>query len=229
MINIHEDTKQTFIPSSVVSFDNIHKVNKIMTNDIYEKYNVTTEVSGQLIICNDITKLKKSSKNITKETYEEYIKLLNIRDPKKDVWIYNIINGTKEQDKIIHKDDQCIVIPTFIWNEVDIDKLHILCLPIDITIRSIRSLEAKHIPLLEHMKKVSLEIIKGKYELSLSDLKIFFHYEPSTYHLHIHFVNINYKDCGSSVEYSHELDSVIFNLSLDSDYYKKICLNKKSY
>jgi m7GpppX diphosphatase len=229
MFKIEENTKQTFIPSGVISFDNVRRVNQIMSNGIYEKYDVVAEVSGQLIICNDITKLKKSSKTMKKETYEEYIKSLELRDPKKDEWIYNIIDGTAEQDKIIYKDDQCIVIPTYIWDETNIEKMHVLCLPIDKTIRSIRSLEVNHIPLLEHMKKVSLKIIEEKYNLTSHDIKMFFHYEPSTYHLHIHFVNISYRDCGSSVEYSHELDSVIFNLSLDSDYYKKICLNKRSH
>ena len=53
---------------------------------------------------------------------------------------------------------------------------------------------------------------------------MFFHYDPSTYQLHIHFANIA-ENNGSSVEYSHDLDIVIFNLSLDSDYYKKVLLN----
>jgi hypothetical protein len=30
------------------------------------------------------------------------------------------------------------------------------------------------------------------------------------------------------VEYSHDLDTVIFNLKMDSDYYKKIKLNRRT-
>jgi hypothetical protein len=56
---------------------------------------------------------------------------------------------------------------------------------------------------------------------------MFFHYDPSTYHLHIHFVNTSNYDSRSSVEYSHELNSVIFNLSICSNYYKEAVLNKK--
>jgi hypothetical protein len=51
------------------------------------------------------------------------------------------------------------------WDSVNIDKLHILCLPIDNTLRSIRSLSQEHIPLLEHMKNVTTEVIKSKYNL----------------------------------------------------------------
>ena len=58
-------------------------------------------------------------------------------------------------------------------------------------------------------------------------MKIYIHYNPSTYHLHIHFVNNLFHNISSSVEYSHELNNVIFNLELDSDYYKKIVLNKR--
>lgn len=39
------------------------------------------------------------------------------------------------------------------------------------------------------MYKKTLEIIKDKYEIDISDLNIEFHYTPSTYHLHLHFVN----------------------------------------
>ena len=227
MIKIEDNKKYQFIPSSVHSFDDIKLNKQTMSNDIYTKYQATAEINGQLIVCNDVSKMKRYTKKIRKESYEEYLLCLEQRDPKKDEWIYNIINGTAEQDKILHRDELCIVIPTYIWDEFDIEKLHILCLPTDISLRSIRSLESKHIPLLNHMKKVSFDAIKRKYNIDNDELKMFFHYEPSTYHLHIHFVNTVHRDAGSSVEYSHELDSVMFNLELDSDYYKKILLNKR--
>jgi len=114
------------------------------------------------------------------------------------------------------------------WDGKSIDKLHILCMPTDITLRSIRSLTATHITLLEHMKRETVRIIKQNYGLDENQLKMFFHYEPSTYHLHIHFVNVSYHDSRSSVEYSHELNSVIFNLSICGDYYQRAILNKRS-
>ena len=82
------------------------------------------------------------------------------------------------------------------------------------------------------MKRVTLEQIEEEqieenYELKEENLKIFFHYDPSTYHLHMHFINTKNTKSGSSVEYSHDLDMVIFNLKLDSDYYKKININKR--
>ena len=223
-----ENVNYKFIPSKVTSFDKIVKNNKTMENDIYEKYEATAEISGELIVCNDVSKMKRTEKKLVRETYEEYLTSLKKRDPNKDKWIYNIIDGTSEQELILHRDELCIIIPTYMWDSVNIEKLHILCLPTDITLRSIRSLTAAHIPLLEHMKKVTLETIKAKYGLDECYLKIFFHYEPSTYHLHIHFINTAHYEARSSVEYSHELNNIIFNLSLYSQYYKVAILNKRS-
>jgi m7GpppX diphosphatase len=222
-----DNVNYKFIPSKVTSFDKIVKNNKTMENDVYEKYEATAEISGELIVCNDVTKIKHTEKKLVRETYQEYIKTLQKRDPNKDKWIYNIIDGTSEQEQVLYRDDTCIIIPTYMWDSVNIDKLHILCLPADVRLRSIRSLTAEHIPLLEHMKKVTLETIKNKYGLDECYLKMFFHYEPSTYHLHIHFVNTAYHDSRSSVEYSHELNNVIFNLSIYSQYYKVAILNRR--
>lgn len=216
-----------FIPSKLYSFDSIQKNQLILKNDIYEKYNCIAQVEGELIICNDTNKMRKSDKKIIRESYDDYIKYIKKRDIEKDRWIYNIIDGISEQKTILYKDDKCIVIPTYMWDGINIDKLHILCMPIDISLRSIRSLNQTHIPLLQHMKHITLDIIKKQYDVDEYFVKMFFHYEPSTYHLHIHFVNIANHDCRSSVEYSHELNTVIFNLMICPDYYKLAILNKR--
>jgi m7GpppX diphosphatase len=214
-----------FIPSKVSSFDTIVKNKKTMENDIYEKYEAIAEVAGELIICNDVTKMRRLEKKLVKESYQDYLKMLEKRDPKKDQWIYNVIDGLSEQEKVLYKDDLCIVIPTYMWDSKNIDKLHILCIPKDTNLRTIRSLTSEHIELLEHMKKVTLKNIKNKYGLDECYLKMFFHYDPTTYHLHIHFVNTAHYEARSSVEYSHELNNVIFNLSIYSQYYKVALLN----
>lgn len=224
---IYRDTKFKFIPNEVMSFANIRKIKTIMENDSFTKYEAITEVKGEYIVCNDITKLKKYSTRIIKETYEEYLDFLSKRDIEKDRWIYNIIDGVAEQDKIIYRDLSLIIIPTYTWDSKNIEKLHILCLPTNTSLRTIRDLSLKDVPLLEHMKAITLIMIEKNYGLKEENLKIFFHYEPSTYHLHIHFINTADTKSFSSVEYSHDLDTVIFNLQIDSDYYKKIKLNRR--
>jgi m7GpppX diphosphatase len=225
-VNI-DNMNYKLIPSRVSSLDRIKKNQLVFKNDIYEKYSATAEVECELIICNDINLMPRFEKKIIRETYQDYLKYIKYRDLKKDQWIYNIINGISEQELILYRDELCIVIPTYVWDGINAEKMHVLCLPTDITLRSIRSLTSEHIPLLEHMKFVTLYIIKQRYNIDEHYVKMFFHYEPSTYHLHIHFVNIAHHDTRSSVEYSHELNNVIFNIYICPDYYQRVILNKR--
>ena len=225
-VNI-DNINYKLIPSNISSLDRIKKNELVFKNDIYEKYRATAEVECELIICNDINLMPRFEKKIIRETYQDYLKYIKYRDIKKDQWIYNIIDGISEHELVLYRDELCIVIPTYVWDGVNIDKMHLLCLPTDITLRSIRSLTSEHIELLEHMKQITLYIIKQRYDIDEYYVKMFFHYDPSTYHLHIHFVNISHHDARSSVEYSHELNNVIFNLSICSDYYQRAILNKR--
>jgi m7GpppX diphosphatase len=214
-----------FIPSKVYNIEKTMKVKKTMENDIYEKYEATAIVDGELIICKDASKLKQRVKKLVQEDYESYLQTLEKRNPEKDIWIYNIIDGISEQESILHRDDKCIVFINYFWDGKDIDKLQLLCMPIDKRLRTIRSLQLCDIELLEHMKQVTLQVIREKYGLEEEYIKMYFHYEPSTYHLHIHFVNTASNQLHSSVEYSHELNNVIFNLKMNSYYYRIIKLN----
>jgi m7GpppX diphosphatase len=223
MQTIIDNAHYKFIPNAVVSFDDIQINKEIFSNDIYGKYDVTTNVKGELLVCNDISKIKNKEKRVIYETYQDYINMLNERDKSKDTWIYNIIDGISEQDQILYRDDKCIVVPSYVWDSTNVNNLHILCLPLDKKLRTIRSLDSSHIPLLLHMRRITLYIIKHKYNLEEDQLKLYFHYDPSTYHLHIHFVNL-LVETGSSVEYSHDLDSVINNLYIYSEYYKTLKL-----
>ena len=223
---INNKTKFKFIPKKVVSFEQITKNELITKNDIHEKYNATTLINGELIICTDTTKIKQNGKKIIKETYDEYLQFINKYDFINEKWIYNIIDGIAEQDKVLFRNEQFVIIPNYTWNGYYIDRLQILSIITDKNIRSIRDLDNSHIELLKLMYSITINTIKKIYNVDESELKILFHYEPSTYLLHIHFVHIGNVDFRSSVEYSHEFNNVIFNLELDSDYYKKIALNK---
>uniref|UniRef100_A0A6C0IR60 HIT domain-containing protein n=1 Tax=viral metagenome TaxID=1070528 RepID=A0A6C0IR60_9ZZZZ len=224
---IEGNIKHKFIPTQVVSFDNINKSCRIFKNDVFSKFETTLLVKGEYILCEDISKLKTYSKRITKESYQEYCEYIRKRGPSKDQWIYNIIRGTDEQDKVLYRNSLCVVIPTYTWDTKNVDKLHMLVTPTDTSLRSIRDLNVSHINLLKHMKIIGLVCIEENYGLEECNLKMFFHYDPSTYHLHIHFINVNYIECFSSIEYSHDLDLVIFNLGIDTDYYKKVLLNTR--
>jgi len=229
-----EDNKfYKFLPYHEITINHINIEEKVFENDIFEKYKCNLQIEGEVIICNQANIITNNYNNnnnkykIIKETYEEYQKNISLINPEKDKWIYNIIDGFDEQDSILYKDHICIIIPSYTWINKNIEQLHILCIPLDKSLRCLRSLEGKHIELLQYLKNQTIKIIKEQYNIDETQLKVFLHYEPSTYHLHIHFINIEHKICDSSVEYCHTLDNIIYNLSIKNDYYQKIMLNKR--
>ena len=52
------------------------------------------------------------------------------------------------------------------------------------------------------------------------ELRVFVHYQPQFYHLHVHFTRLH-SDLGCQVERAHLLHDVIANLEADGDYYAK--------
>lgn len=226
-INKEERKKYTFITNSKW-INNINKKNKTFENDIYIKYDsILDNLHGELIECNDISKIDTFCKKIVSETYQEYLDFIAKRDFKKEQWIYNIIDGLSEQDKILYKNDKIIIIPNYTWNTNDLSKIHILTIPTDKTLHSLRDLNNTHIELLEHIKTKTFDTIKNIYGFDSDIIKCFIHYTPSTFHLHIHFCLISNTDTNSSVEYSHSLTNVITNIKIKNDYYQTVILEKR--
>ncbi len=226
-INTKEGKKYTFIVKSNW-VDKIVEYNEIFSNDVYKKYESTlNNVQGELIVCSDLSKLDGFCKKITQETYPEYLENIAKRDFKKEQWVYNILDGIAEQNKILYRDDQIVIAPNYTWDGNDLTKMYLLVFPIDKSLHTIRDLTSEHIGLLEHIKTKTLEVIKINYGFDSDIVKMYFHYAPTTYHLHIHFVLVSNTDTNSSVEYSHDLNSVITNIKIKSDYYQSIVMNKR--
>lgn len=173
----------------------------------------------------DNENVPRYKKKIMSETYEQYILKLNLLDKQKSKWIYNIIDGKSEQDKIIFMDDKFILMPTYFWNEEDLCKMHLLAIVKNVKLKSLRDLRFNDVPLLEHILLISKNIIKNKYNIEQNLLKIYVHYPPSAWLFHIHFEMMSNIETTSSVEYSHEISQIIFNLKLCSEYYKLFDVN----
>lgn len=88
----------------------------VLVNDVYQKYNATLNTSGQLIVCADPKRTDIFQRKIVPETYQEYLESLEKRDPKKDQWVYNILDGMAKQDKILYMDDEMIIMPNYKWD-----------------------------------------------------------------------------------------------------------------
>lgn len=57
-----------------------------------------------------------------------------------------------------------------------------------------------------------------------SQLRIYLHYQPSFYHLHVHFTYLLHTAPGIHCERGHLLQTVIGNLELATDYYRRATL-----
>lgn len=221
-VNKEEGKKYTFISKSdwTNKIEFIHD-GIIFVNDIYSKQHVKLkELDGELIICKDINKLDGFCKKVVYETYQEHLSIISKRNFAKEQWVYNILDGVAEQDKIIYRDEQIVIAPNYTWDSKDLFRMYLLVFPIDKTLYTLRDLNSSHIELLKYIKTKTLEVIKSIYGFDSDILKMFVHYAPSTYHLHIHFVLVSNTEVNSSIEYSHELDSIINNLTIKSDYYQ---------
>ena len=53
--------------------------------------------------------------------------------------------------------------------------------------------------MLEEMQKRLESVVEEKYKLARSQLKIYFHYQPSYYHLHVHCMNVKYDAPGQNI------------------------------
>lgn len=91
-------------------------------------------------------------------------------------------------------------------------------------IKSLRDLNSSHLPLLRNIRNRAAEAIEKRYGLNSTQLRMYFHYQPSFYHLHVHINPVRNDAAGIWCEKSHMLDTVINNLELLPDYYEKATL-----
>ena len=209
------DRKYKFIPENNWN-ENIKILNINLQNDLYDSYTAELNVKGIYTICKDVTKLKKENISFINQTYNEYELFMKNHDFVNDEWIFKINKDN------LYNDDIISIFPDIKWKNIEdknIEHLHILSIPIDRSLRTIRDLHKEHIPMLIYLRDTTFKLLKEKYSIDNTKIKAYIHYPPSTYHLHIHFAHVNNMYAKSSIEYSHLLNNVILNLSLDTNYY----------
>ncbi|KAI9596301.1 HIT-like domain-containing protein [Syncephalis fuscata] len=135
-------------------------------------------------------------------------------------WVYNILEGSHEQESIIYRDNDpetgFVLIPDSKWDGQTIESLYLLTLCQDRSIRSLRDLRAQHLPLLRNMRNNILKSALERFNVPAHQLRLFFHYQPTYYHLHVHVTHIrNDKLGGMTVGQSYLLDNVISSLNLE--------------
>uniref|UniRef100_A0A8C3MCG9 m7GpppX diphosphatase n=2 Tax=Geospiza parvula TaxID=87175 RepID=A0A8C3MCG9_GEOPR len=178
-----------------------------------------------------IQKYLRQEVHLIRETWEDYknITLPFIQSQSFSIqWVYNILEKKAEADRIVHENPDpsngFVLVPDLKWNQNQLDDLYLIALVHRREIKSLRDLTAEHLPLLRNVLQEGKEAIVKRFGVPGSQLRIYLHYQPSYYHLHVHFTALGYDAPGSSVERAHLLVDVIDNLAMDSMYYQKRAL-----
>ncbi|XP_037034086.1 m7GpppX diphosphatase isoform X2 [Bradysia coprophila] len=144
-------------------------------------------------------------------------------------WVFNILDHKKESERIAFE-DPCpdtgfILLPDLKWDGKTSETLYLLALIHQRNVKSLRDLTGDHLPLLRNIRDKGCEAIEQKYGVKRSELRIYLHYQPSFYHLHVHFTYLKHEAPGIFCEKSHLLDTVINNIELMPDYYQRATLS----
>lgn len=202
-------------------------IKKVLTsNDRHFSYTIegNMNLTGILykIIDPDDREVKEQSFIFKDETFDEYlIKMQKLKEHNRK-WIFNVIEGLAECENVIYKNDDFVLMPDYTWDKQGYDKIHILAIARNRSIMSIRDIGLKDLEMLERVKKESLKQIELRYGIQANKLKVFFHYPPSTYLLHIHIAHISKCDTKTSFDKCYDFDTVIRNIKMDANYYRGI-------
>ncbi|XP_030001745.1 m7GpppX diphosphatase [Sphaeramia orbicularis] len=211
------------------------KLNLEMRNDIYSTYRLQppphlNEIKTT-VVCpateKHVKKYQRQESFLVEERGDDYqsITLPYIQEQRFSVqWVYNILEKKAEADRIVYEDpDQTVgfvLLPDFKWDQKQVDDLYLIAISHQRGIKSLRDLTSEHIPLLQNIFQKGKEAILQRYNMPFSKLRVYLHYQPSYYHLHVHFTKLGYEAPGCSVERAHLLTDVIQNLQSDPQYYK---------
>ncbi|XP_074530993.1 m7GpppX diphosphatase [Halichoeres trimaculatus] len=206
-----------------------------MKNDIYSTYRLQAPLLFNeiktTVVCpateKHVKKYQRQESYLVEETGEDYqsITLPYLQQHNFSVqWVHNILEKKAEAERIVYEDPDpkvgFVLLPDFKWDQKQLDDLYLIAIAHCRDIKSLRDLESEHLPLLKNILQKGKEAITERYCIPGNQLRVYLHYQPSYYHLHVHFTKLGYEAPGCSVERAHLLSDVIQNLQSDSQYYR---------
>eukprot|EP00588_Corethron_pennatum_P009778 CAMPEP_0194275138 /NCGR_PEP_ID=MMETSP0169-20130528/8059_1 /TAXON_ID=218684 /ORGANISM="Corethron pennatum, Strain L29A3" /LENGTH=372 /DNA_ID=CAMNT_0039018531 /DNA_START=41 /DNA_END=1159 /DNA_ORIENTATION=+ len=150
-------------------------------------------------------------------------------------WLKNVVSGEKERERLLVDGTGWILNIDTKWRSHPdarttprrdwlghVSTADLYCLGILKTdgIASVRDLSAAHLPVLREMLEEGPRAIQQTYGVAPDQLRVFVHYPPQFYHLHVHYTRLE-NDTGAQVERGILLADIIQNLEMDEDYYRK--------
>jgi len=232
--------RKPFDPAAIEECIRSTKTTETLHNDVYRTFDVMSnslkaDMKATVVFPateKHIAKYSEHEPFVVCETPELYksVTLPCLESSKFSIqWVYNILEKKTEADRIVVEDpDQqigFIMVPDMKWDGQKVEALYLVALVNNRSLKSMRDLRGEHIPLLKNILEKGQTTIKEKYDVGPDKLRVYFHYQPSYYHLHIHFTHIRFDAPGSDVMRAHLLSDVIDNLSIDSEFYSKKSLS----
>nr|CAG4636191.1 EOG090X06NK [Eubosmina coregoni] len=237
-IVVLEKTHFTEIEVQKILSENTH-LQKLFHNDIYGNFLCHPPVELNAVkatiihpaTLKHIEKYSARASYIIEETpfIYESVTLPHIQESQFDnQWIYNILEHKKESDRIIYEDlnpeSGFVLLPDLKWDCRTTSNLYVTGIAFKKGIKSIRDLTSEHLPLLTNILEKGSAAISKKFGIPRNQLRIYLHYQPSFYHLHVHFASLQFTPPGCTTERAHLLSSVIHNIQQKSSYYQEALL-----
>lgn len=142
-------------------------------------------------------------------------------------WVDNILHHGKEAETVVARDNDetrgYVLLPDMKWDQRLVELLYLVAIAMRADVASVRDLRGSHAPWLRSMLQLVRAAVAERYGVLPAQLRLFFHYQPLYYHLHVHVVNVAHPGLGDGVSAGRAilLDDVVANVELDPDYYKK--------
>ncbi len=156
-------------------------------------------------------------------------------------WVKNVVDGTKEAERLIHDADDFIVNVDTKWrshpdpNTTPREEwLHhsstadLYCLGIFKAdgVACMRDLRVEHVPTLKSMVNEGISAIERTYGIPRDQIRCYCHYQPQFMHFHVHYTRLE-NEIGCQVERGHLISDIIQNLEMDPEYYSKRTITYK--
>ena len=137
-----------------------------------------------------------------------------------------MLNSEKEVELRVFENEHFMLQKDWKYNEGDMSTLYCLAIVKNqyANLKTVRDLKSEHLPMLKSIRDDSMRAIEQKFGVDKVHIKSYFHYQPTYYHLHIHFVHV---ECAHAddVRVFVDLDSVIQNIEMMDDYYQRATLS----
>ena len=96
----------------------------------------------------------------------------------------DILTGESEAEKVIYRSQPnepngFLILPDMKWDLTTLSSLYLVAIAFSGEIRSLRDLTKRHIGMLKNIRHQAIQVVKERWGLKSTELRLFIHYQPS--------------------------------------------------